>query len=763
MNNIGFAATKNTAVATNNNAASSTANLNSLATAFGGASSSAGGGLNSLILGLFIQIIQTLLKNMQNKPCCDQNNKPQTLPLEKLDTKKLLNALGDSGSSNEGNTSIDSIEDSDKSGELSVGDKINLKTVTRDPQTGADTVKYSAVKLTQEQLDRYQSTSTPNTLTLTAQQLANLNSNDTMSSVNFDPATETVIDTDNNGKLSTGDLLSGTYIPEYSDGISQGEAAAWSHTLSEGDVKVLNGEYGSILAKSNNEADRTLLMKTGDVLGLDLDHSVKNIFDQDGSNTINEGDIATIVLDFSTAAVSGEQPPRFPEQYIKLTNDDINKINENTVTPPDSRITLAASDALKLQQALSLDDVETYTRKAGITEILDNDGNGQLSIGDTVNTKTRYGTESDGSPFYKTTSETLTQNQLDIFNKLGSSPTLTETQKANLLLDVNAGSTFEYLENPTILDNDSNGKLSDGDKLFGFYTPYPEYESAATYNNFWSATINADAAKAINGEYGKPLEDYELMDGNVPKRLALEAAIDLDPAEYRTLGHVLDKDNSGDLSVGDIAVYDAVGATAAISNPPPSLPFGPYVEITDTILQNANSQTENILELTDAEAAKLVATLEPDYQYPSINAVKDNDKSGTLSAADTVYLRSIETDTNGPELNSTLTKSALSISQSQVDRFQSSEAINTLQLSDAQKQALDEATSPIGAQGPGGNLPKVSSVIDTDKNGTLSVGDIVNKRASAETAEAIFGDYYTYESYASASLTQEQLDAVNQS
>lgn len=576
MNNIGFAATKNTAVNTNNNAASSTANLNSLATAFGGASSSVGGGFNSLILGLFIQIIQTLLKNMQNKPCCDQNNKPQTLPLEKLDTKKLLNALGDSGSSDNGTTTIDSIEDSDKSGELSVGDKINLKTVTRDPQTGADSVKYSSVKLTQEQLDRYQN-------------------------------------------------------------------------------------------------------------------------------------------------------------------------------PEDSELSLSNNDTLRLQQALSVDNSDNHWAKTDITAVIDKDGNGKLSTGDVVDSKIVTGYDAAFNPIYGSRSEALSQNQLNVFNNLANSPTLTDTQKANLALEINAGSGFKFIENPSILDNDQDGKLSAGDSILGF--------RSLSNDAFWSTQLSADSAKAVNGEHGKTLSDYTVQNENSPKKLALEAAINFESELPTHIIGVFDKDNSGTLSVGDIAVYDSNGATPAIGNPPPSMPIGPYIEITDTILQNANSQTENNLNLSDSQKAKLTESLTIDYKDPNVVAVKDNDKSGTLSAGDTVYLNSIETRTSGAvggELGSVI-NSALSISQSQVDRFQSSTPTNTLDLTDSQKKVLDVTIGIDPERDPNANLPNVSSVIDIDNNGVLSVGDIVNQRMSAETAEQIVGDYYTYESYSSTPLTAYQL------
>ncbi|TXH63094.1 MAG: hypothetical protein E6Q84_00240, partial [Thiothrix sp.] len=128
MNTIGSAATSTTAATNNTHSAQALANLSSLASSFTSSTSSASGlNFNNLILSLLMQIIQTLLKNMQNKNCgCDQPSKPQTLNLTDTEKTKLADALSTDGKA----VTIVSVEDSDKSGQLSVGDKVNIQRPT---------------------------------------------------------------------------------------------------------------------------------------------------------------------------------------------------------------------------------------------------------------------------------------------------------------------------------------------------------------------------------------------------------------------------------------------------------------------------------------------------------------------------------------------------------------------------------------------------------------------------------------------------------
>lgn len=505
MNNIGFAATKNTAATNNNTATPAASSLGVLANNFSSSSNALSGNFNTLILGLFIQIIQTLLKNMQNKPCCDQPPKPTDKPLDLSDTQlnKLdkLPSLGklDRGSeptitsvidsdgnnklsvgdkvnleqitdfvdadgqsviknrthtlttndlsiyntlnaSNElsatdieqaqyainqlgsttttatggyydndangklslgdevealqyngqgnvptpdglyevrrikvdpaflgnfdkplalsdvqkekledalffgiggfvgGNApSITSVEDSDKSGSLSVGDKINLSRWTgREDDQGNIIIEHTSSEVTKEVLDRYQNTNTSNSLSLSAEQIANINSNDTFSSFSFDPKTDVITDTNQDGKLSAGDIISGLYMPNFSfDGLS-GPTKTWANTLTEGDVNAINGDNGKVLLSSKLESNQEILQRIEQVLGIReagvvSNEHVKAVFDKNADNQLSAGDIVVLTASFSQGAISGEPLPVLPTQYIELTQEQVDQIKPTTV------------------------------------------------------------------------------------------------------------------------------------------------------------------------------------------------------------------------------------------------------------------------------------------------------------------------------------------------------------------------------------------------------------------------------------------------
>lgn len=510
MNNIGFAATKSTAATNNNTATQNTGNLSSLASSFTNSTSLANGSnFNNLIISLLTQIIQTLLRNVHNKPCCDQPPKPTEKPLDLSDTQlnkldKLpslgkrepgsdptiksvidtdgnnqlsvgdkvnleqvtdqldangqatiktstkvltandlaiynslkapsqlsdaateqaqfaINQLGavesngtsqatggyydndadgklsvgdqveallftdDSGAPTPdgayrvtrktvdeaflenynkplilsdvqkgkledalffginfvgGNVPrITSIEDSDKSGSLSVGDKVNFEQWTGQVDDQGNVIlRYTSSEITQEVLDRYGNTNIVNSLPLSAEQIANMNSNDTFSSFSFDPKTDAITDTNKDGKLSAGDTISGTYMPIFSfDGIS-GPTEIWANTLTEGDVNAINGDNGKILISSKLENNEEILHRIEQALrireaGVVSNEYVKAVFDKNADNQLSAGDIVVVNASFSQGAISGEPLPVLPKQYIELTQEQIDQIKPDTMT-----------------------------------------------------------------------------------------------------------------------------------------------------------------------------------------------------------------------------------------------------------------------------------------------------------------------------------------------------------------------------------------------------------------------------------------------
>lgn len=536
MNNIGFAATNNTA-ATNNNTATATANnLSALAASFTNSTSSANGGFNALIFSLFIQIIQTLLKNLQNKPCCDQQ--PQTpakqlnLSEQQLDKLEKLPSLS-SHEAGSAKPTIDSVIDSDKNNQLSIGDKVNLKQETDELDSNDQPIiKTSTKTLTANDLAIYNALNAPNQLSdadteraqqainlrgatsgtpqatggyydndangklslgdqvealqfngsgaptpngayavakitvdeafiksfekpsqlnLTAEQITNLNSGQSLEFINFDPKTDQIIDTNKDGKLSAGDTIS-----------LKSDNGTFNHILTNDETNVINGTYGQALLNHRNDAESQLQNRIGEVLDLNrlkTSNYVKTIFDKDNDGKVSAGDIALISQGRSFVP-EASPPPYFPEPYIQLTEENINKINAEAIVIPDT-------------QKASLEKLFSLT---GAT-IIDSDGNKALSKDDILTGTATFGT----NVRKKLTEDIVKQatgeygSELPINKDISGLITQTLDLKGDILLrDLLAPITPKQ-----IFDTDKSGNISAGDTMAlvteSFYdSPYVE-------------------------------------------------------------------------------------------------------------------------------------------------------------------------------------------------------------------------------------------------------------------------------------------------
>lgn len=424
MNNIGFAATQKTATTSNHNATQVIPGLNTLANSFSSSDGLATNDFNSIILSLFMQIIQALLKNMQNKPCCDATTKPQTLPLDQIDTNKLQSSLfGHTDSPNV--TTISSIGDSNRDGKLSVGDKINLKTIEKDPKTGAETgVNYTSLTLTQEQLDRYQNKL--GSLNLNADQVNRLFSGEIANANSIDLANLKLADNDYNAKISVGDTLSAPYNPNSS------EEPVWEHQLTKDEANVINGEYGKTLGSYTSSYLTATDLPTNppatanEALAKALNLDTRNgdylrvVFDKDNNGKLSVGDIAVIDYYGATSAI-GNKPPRFATgPYIELSAD---VVAAATKQEPSNHLSLSNAEKNKLFEIITLG--RNYINTPSLVNVVDTDHNGALSIGDQMNFKAFSGREDEltGEPIFNHWTEALTAEQLSDYENLSKTPT----------------------------------------------------------------------------------------------------------------------------------------------------------------------------------------------------------------------------------------------------------------------------------------------------------------------------------------------------
>lgn len=521
MNTIGSAATPTTAATNNTYSAQALANLSSLASSFTSSTSSASGlNFNNLMLSLLMQIIQTLLKNMQNKNCgCDQPSKPQTLNLTDTEKTKLADALSTDGKA----VTIVSVEDSDKSGQLSVGDKVNIQRPTgKLDNQGKPIVESVSVKLTQEQLDRYQNISKP--FTLTTEQIANINSNASLENVGFDPKTDQVIDTNKDGKLSAGDTLSIADRPL---------KPAWTHTLTNDEVNVINGDYGKVLLSEKEQNTATLRYRIGEVLELKpltTSDYVKTVFDKDNNGELSAGDIA-LISKGRAHIPEAPIPPYFPEPYIELTADDIKKINAGTITIPDS-------------QKASLDKLYSLTD----TAVVDTDGNGVLSKDDVLTGKNIYGYSD-----RKILTEAMVQQALGDYGS--ELPINKETSTSiSQTLDLKAKSIFgDSLNTITpkqIFDTDNSGGISAGDTMALVTQTYYDvpYADEVAYQQLTNEDIaKLNNAGVVDTSITNPNNTLNLSNQDKQRFVSIFTTAS-DPANFIKM---IDADKSGTISVGD--------------------------------------------------------------------------------------------------------------------------------------------------------------------------------------------------------------------
>ncbi|HPY40278.1 MAG TPA: hypothetical protein PLM98_07160, partial [Thiolinea sp.] len=384
MNNIGFAANNSTA-ATNNNTATQTANTSSALASSFSSSSSAASGFNALILSLFIQIIQALLKNLQNKPCCDQQPKPTeknlNLSEEQLNKLDKLPSLGKTEAGSE--PTIKSVIDTDGNNELSVGDKVNLSQVTdqRDADGNA-IVKTSTKTLTENDLSIYNSLKAPNQLSAadTTRVQGAINQLGAVGP-NVPQATGGYYDKDADGKLSVGDQVEALILTDVSGAPpTVGSYRVTKKTVDEAFLANYNNtNTSSPLTLTNNQL--TNLSIGSMVAWNNTDLSNLQVFDTDKSGQLSAGDTlsAPLIDNTSTPSVWTHQ----------LSEDEANVINGNYGKPlgPYTSSLLTTSDLPtnppnpaneSLAKALDLNTEDgEYLRV-----VYDKDGNGKLSAGD---------------------------------------------------------------------------------------------------------------------------------------------------------------------------------------------------------------------------------------------------------------------------------------------------------------------------------------------------------------------------------------------
>lgn len=608
MNNIGFAATKNTAATNNNTATPAASSLGVLANNFSSSSNALSGNFNTLILGLFIQIIQTLLKNLQNKPCCDQPPKPTDKPLDLSDTQlNKLDKLPSLGKTEPGSDpTIKSVIDTDGNNQLSVGDRVNLEQVTDQlDANGQAIIKTSTKTLTTNDLSIYNSLKAPN-------QLSDADTERVQSAINqlggvgangAPQATGCYYDNDTDGKLSIGDQVEALIFTDVSGAPpTDGSYRVAKKTVDEAFLENYNNTNTSTPLTLNND-QLTNLWIGSMVAWNSADPSSLKVFDTDKNGQLNAGDTlsASIVDNTNT-------PPLWTHQ---LTENEANVINGNygkTLGPYTSSL-LTTSDLPTnppnpaneaLAKALDLDTEDgEYLRV-----VYDKDGNGKLSAGDIALTDHNRATADTGikPPRFATGSYIeLSAEVVEEATKTDKDIPLSKAEQTKLL-DVVAIGTGS-INAPSLIgvkDTDGNRALSVGDVVARSYFSgqVDENTGEAIYRYSFDPLTTEQF-----GNYQKLTMDADLLDITSQEQgwLTTAYANTNNPSNDKTTNVfkvVYDTDNSGDVSVGD-----AVGTRQYLGEGNPTAD-GPY----DVGLRNVDQELFTQYQLAKEAGSKFPGT-----------------------------------------------------------------------------------------------------------------------------------------------------------
>lgn len=315
---------------------------------------------------------------------------------------------------------------------------------------------------------------------------------------------------------------------------------------------------------------------------------------------------------------------------------------------------------------------------------------------------------------------------------------LSQEQKDN----ITSGITNVNGEAVSISDEDNSGQISAGDILTTQYFNGTGNADGSLQFTVVNTPLSEDNAKHINGEYGQPLATDQVDFGRINEILSLNTGL-----QHTKL--VLDRDGSGTVSEGDVAVIDPSVAFAAVGSPPPVFPDAYHVLTAQEIASYNNvgapggggatgSQTLSAggvnIGGADIPDDKIVEINGQQYSVAflksHLNDFADSFNPDVVDAAIGMFewgtSNSIAAGTAfenyisqiAPNGNTTLAP----ISQELRDRLLT---IENNQLSSQQKQRLDAALS-LGDFEINGRPYNIENVSDDDANGQISVGDVVS-------------------------------------
>lgn len=266
-------------------------------------------------------------------------------------------------------------------------------------------------------------------------------------------STVEVIDSNNDGKPSVGDLLKAKVSGEAAPVPNPTILIPVEFVLTEDNISQANGEFGdqlNIAGQDINTINQELNLKTV-YFDREIDAIMSQAFDSDGSGRLSVGDVLTTEPHGATGG--GNPLSGFAPGYHRLTSEDIDALEKAGIdvdpVSTDSAIALSAEQRTKLADIVAINE--------DTVAVSDNDGNGQLSAGDVVTGKTP-----DDTGQLVDVSYTLSDLALRDFNGELNNELAIDFAQAQELLQLSpfAGKLITI---DKVYDQDDSGVLSAGD------------------------------------------------------------------------------------------------------------------------------------------------------------------------------------------------------------------------------------------------------------------------------------------------------------
>ncbi|HIO92785.1 MAG TPA: META domain-containing protein [Leucothrix mucor] len=582
----------------------------------------------------------------------------------------------------------------------------------------------------------------------------------------FSTDSVSIFDKDGNGKVSVGDLA------VLSGGITGGEIS--QKTLTADDVAKLNGS-SQVEAQKELDANKQKWDESGiknysyefqrSCFCLpDYTRPIKTTV-EDGqvtsSNYLN-GDKESVSDEFSDnkQSINGLfdiiQKAIKNDRQVEVTYDSKTGMPTKVVIdrdqmPVDGGQTITASNLQNLDQPskelpLTKDQHQQTLNLFGYiasgnekANILDTDGNGKISVGDIA----MLGTQE----------HTLDEAAVrQITDTPSSKPFSLDDDQKERALDV-FSAPVERSRNHfvNIYDSNGDGKVSKGDiaihmvtpsvapAVVGYHSPVTEVERV---------TLTEAQAAQING-------DKQALELNLSKQQHKDIASHFNKGTTTYTGTVIDKDGSGDLSVGDTVKLSIGGFAGNIP-----IDHSLTAQDIDAIQGGSNPLLDISNGLSDKQKVRLSQAIFPqDIAYagnaPSLDSVVDNNNDSRLSVGDTIVVRRFNERTGQYDFSNQ------ALTQVQLDRYIAGESYfrnedKPLELSDKQQEGIgarfNRLPPPFTADFP--TITYEGVAIDKDGDGELSVGDTVKLRSSG--GFRIGGDIVS-----DHVLTKDDLTAIN--